>query len=131
MKTKCDEEYLYDVQCSDLLEDEYPDLIYILVLHKTRSITATNLLLIVVNILMEVIHLTKGEILGHLEPTDLIHNDLTTETVYEAVFQDKDLIDGVESDSASQNKGSTQKVCYFFSRHLSALQSRFEKCHNR
>ena len=90
IKQKLMKNGLYDVQFNDPLEDEYTNLICILVLHKASSITATNLLFIEVNISAEAIHLKKDKVYNFLKPIDLIPNDLTTETVYKAVFQDKD-----------------------------------------
>ena len=59
-------------------------------LHKTSLVTSTNILFIVVNISTEDIYLRKGETLGFLEPTDIDSNDITTKTVFETVFQNKD-----------------------------------------
>ena len=73
---------------------------------KTNSITDTNVFFIIMNISMEDIHLRKGEILGFLELTDMNSNDLTTETFYQAVFQDKDPMSDVESDSINYNENS-------------------------
>ena len=58
------------------------------VLQKMSSITATNVLFIIVNISMEYIHLRNGEIIAFIGPTDINSNDFTTE-VYEAVFKTK------------------------------------------
>ena len=74
-----------------MFEDEHPNVICIPVLHITSSVTATYILFIVINISLEGILLRKGKILGFLEPIDINSNDLTTETVSEAVFQDRDL----------------------------------------
>ena len=62
------------------------------------------------NILVEALHLKKGEILSFPEPKDLSPNDLTTKTVYKAVFQNEDPIPGIESDFVSENEEGLQKT---------------------
>ena len=85
---KIDEEFLCDVRFSDFLEDWYPNLICILVLHQTSSITGTNMLLIMVNMSVKDIYPRKR--CTWFSRTDRHHsNDLKTETVFEAVFNTK------------------------------------------
>ena len=57
---------MYDVQFKVLLEDEYPNLRCIPVLHKTSSVIATSILFIVINISVEDINLRKEQILSFL-----------------------------------------------------------------
>ena len=98
----------YDIQFNNLLKDEYPNLVCKLVLHRTSSNITTNLLFIVVNIPMDDIHPIKGEIFGFLVLTDLNPNDPTTESVYEAVFQDRDPISDMKTVSVAERKTVTR-----------------------
>ena len=118
-KPKIVEGCLYDVQYNNVFEDEQLNLICIQVLHKTCSITTTNVLFIVVNSSMEDIHVRKREILGFTELTGINSNDLPTETVYKVIFQDKDPTSDVESDPLNQMRKSKleMEVNYFSNRY--------------
>ena len=71
---------IYDVMPNTLLKDENPNLITIPLLHNIESLEAQCVPYLVVNLSQDGIFLPKGRMMGHLEPTAMSVEELTTET---------------------------------------------------
>ena len=63
-----------------LLKDENPNLVTIPLLHNIESLEAQCVPYLVVNLSQDGIFLPKGRMMGHLEPTAMSVEELTTET---------------------------------------------------
>ena len=73
---------IYDVMPNILLKDENPNLVTIPLLHNIESLEAQCVPYLVVNLSQDGIFLPKGRMMGHLEPTAVSVEELTTETAY-------------------------------------------------
>ena len=71
---------IYDVMPNTLLKDENPNLVTIPLLHNIESLEAQCVPYLVVNLSQDGIFLPKGRMMGHLEPTAMSVEELTTET---------------------------------------------------
>ena len=70
---------IYDVKPNTLLSDQYPDLVTIPMLHYVEGSEASCIPLIMINLTHDSVYLPKGETLGHLEPTTISVDELTTD----------------------------------------------------
>ena len=88
---------IYDVRPNTLLLDEYPNLIMIPLLHNVEGLKIHCVPCVVINLSHDNIFLSKGEVIGYLEPTKITMEELTTETSFteietpEEILKDKEI----------------------------------------
>ena len=73
---------IYDVMPNLLMKDEHPNLVTIPLLHNIESLEAHCVPYMVVNLSQDGIFLPKEQMMGHLEPTPVSVEEITTESVY-------------------------------------------------
>ena len=73
---------IYDVMPNLLMKDEHPNLVTIPLLHNIESLEAHCVPYMVVNLSQDEIFLPKEQMMGHLEPTPVSVEEITTESVY-------------------------------------------------
>ena len=73
---------IYDVMPNLLMKDEHPNLVTIPLLHNIESLEAHCVPFMVVNLSQDGIFLSKEQMMGHLEPTPVSVEEMTTESVY-------------------------------------------------
>ena len=73
---------IYDVMPNLLMKDEYPNLVTVPLLHNIESLEAHCVPYMVVNLSQDGIFLPKKQMFGHLEPTPVSVEEITTESVY-------------------------------------------------
>ena len=71
---------IYDVMPNLLLKETHPNLVTIPLLHNIEGYEAECVPYILVNLSQEGIFLSKTQMLGHLEPTSISLEEMTTET---------------------------------------------------
>ena len=73
---------IYDVMPNLLMKDEHPNLVTVPLLHNIESLEAHCVPYMVVNLSQDEIFLPKEQMMGHLEPTPVSVEEITTESVY-------------------------------------------------
>ena len=73
---------IYDVMPNLLMKDEHPNLVTIPLLHNIESLEAHCVPYMVVNLSQDGIFLPKEQMMGHLEPTPVSVEEITTESVH-------------------------------------------------
>ena len=73
---------MYDVMPNLILKEECPNLVTIPLLHNVESLNTHCVPHMVVNLSQEGIFLPKGHMMGHLEPTSISAEEITTETSF-------------------------------------------------
>ena len=73
---------IYDVMPNLLMKDEHPNLVTIPLLHNIESLEAHCVPYMVVNLSQDGIFLPKEQMMGHLEPTSVSVEEITTESAY-------------------------------------------------
>ena len=71
---------LYEVDPNYLLNNEYPNLCVIPMIHNVDVHKTENVLLVVVNFLTDSVYLSKGEIMGFMQSQSLDISEIKTET---------------------------------------------------
>ena len=88
---------IYDVKPNTLLLDEYPNLVMIPLLHNVEGLKIHCIPCVVINLSYDNIFLSKGEVIGHMEPTTITMEELVTETSFtevetpEEILKDKEI----------------------------------------
>ena len=65
------EGHIYDVESSQASTTEHPNKVLILTIYKVANACATESTCMLINLITDDIHLTKGEMLGFLIETDI------------------------------------------------------------
>ena len=73
---------MYDVMPNLIFKDECPNLVTIPLLHNVESLNTHCVPHMIVNLSQEGIFLPKGHMMGHLEPTSISVEEITTETSF-------------------------------------------------
>ena len=88
---------IYDARPNTLLVDEYPNLVMVPLLHNVEGSKIHCVPCVVINFSYDNVFLSKGEIIGHLEPTTISMEEITTETslskmeIPEEILKDKEI----------------------------------------
>ena len=84
--------HLYEIKPNYLLTNEYPNLCIIPMLHNVDPHKTENVPLVVINLLTDNIHLSKGEIMGFMQSQYLDISEIVTETSTEPspIFLEED-----------------------------------------
>ena len=71
---------IYEVEPSQLLNDKYPKLFIIPMIHNVDVHKTENVPLVVINLLKDDVYLSKGEIMGFMQNQSLDISEIVTET---------------------------------------------------
>ena len=71
---------IYEVEQSQLLNDKYPNLCIIPMIHNVDVLKTENVPLVVINLLTEDVYLSKGEVMGFMQSQSLDRSEIVTET---------------------------------------------------
>ena len=83
---------IYDVMPNTILKDNNPNLVTIPMLHNVESLEAHCVPFLVVNLAQNGIFLPKGQMMGHLEPTSVSVEELTTDTSFQGVQTPEEIL---------------------------------------
>ena len=87
---------IYDVTPNTLLMDEYPNLVMIPLLHNVEGLKIHCVPCVIINFSYDNVFLPKGEVIGHLEPTAMKMEELTTETSFAEIKTPKEILEDKE-----------------------------------
>ena len=71
---------MYEVEPSQILNDKYPNLCVIPMIHNVDVYKTENVPLVVINLLTEDVYLSKGEVMGFMQSQSLDISEIVTET---------------------------------------------------
>ena len=71
---------MYEVEPSQILNDKYPNLCIIPMIHNVDVHKTENVPLVVINLLTEDVYLSKGEVMGFMQSQSLDISEIVTET---------------------------------------------------
>ena len=71
---------MYEVEPSQILNDKYPNLCVIPMIHNVDVHKTENVPLVVINLLTEDVYLSKGEVMGFMQSQSLDISEIVTET---------------------------------------------------
>ena len=84
---------IYEVEPSQILNDKYPNLCIIPMIHSVDIHKTENIPLVVINLLTEDVYLLKGEVMGFMHNQSLDISEIVTETSTEpspVILEDDD-----------------------------------------
>ena len=109
--------HIYEIEPSQYLKEEYPNLCIIPMIHNVDVHKTENVPLVVINLSTDDVYLSKGEIMGFMQNQSLDISEIVTETSTEPSpitleDDDKEVLQNLNGEVNTENTG---KEIYYFS----------------